>query len=83
MHPFHMGKLTDAERIDRYEEWAPFGASGGTYEVKGDTLITHNIVVKQVRGMTLTEEATIKFEGNSFVASTPNSDTQITCTRVR
>jgi hypothetical protein len=63
-------KLTDAEKIARYEEWAPFGASGGAYEVKGDTLVTHNIVAKQAGGMTITEEATVAFEGpDTFVAT--------------
>lgn len=59
----------------------------GTYEVKGNTLIEHNIVAKMVRGMTLTEEATITFGGDTFVASAapgqPNSDRQTTYTRVR
>jgi hypothetical protein len=80
-------KLTDAEKIARYEEWAPYAASAGTYEIKGNRLITHNVVAKMVRGMTLTEEAAIKFEGNTFVASPlpgqPNSDRQTTYTRVR
>jgi hypothetical protein len=76
-------KLTEAEKIARYEEWDPFRASAGTYEVKGNTIITHNIVAKLAKGMTATEEATIKFEGNTFVASAPNGDTQITYTRVR
>jgi hypothetical protein len=80
-------KLTDAEKIARYDEWAPFAASAGTYEVRGNTLVTHNVVAKMVRGMTLTEQATIKFEGDTFVASPkpgePNSDRQTTYTRVR
>jgi len=80
-------KPTDTEKIALYDEWAPYAASAGTYEVKGNTLITHNIVAKMVRGMTLTEEATIKFEGDTFVASPmpgqPNSDRQTTYTRVR
>ncbi len=80
-------KLTDAEKIARYEEWALYAASAGTYEVKGDTLITHNVVAKMVRGMTLTEQAEIKFEGDTFVArpkpGQPNSDRQTTYTRLR
>lgn len=80
--------LTDAEKIAFYNEWAGYAASAGTYEIKGDTLINHNILAKMVRGMTLTEEATIlNFDGNSFVASPrpggPNSDRQTTYTRVR
>ena len=81
--------LTDAEKATRYDEWAPFSASAGAYELKGDTLITHNIVAKQVRGMTLTEEATIKFTGDTFVATAksppgaPAGERQTTYTRVR
>jgi hypothetical protein len=74
---------TDAEKIAKYDEWAPFAASGGTYEVKGNTLITHNVVAKQVKGVTATEEATITFEGDSFVAGGPDSQTRLTYTRVR
>ena len=79
--------LTDAEKIALYNEWAAYGASAGTYEVKGNTWINHNVLAKMVRGMTLTEEATItKFDGNSFVVSgSPDkpSDVQTTYTRVR
>src|SRR5579863_2936576 len=61
--------LTDAEKIALYNEWAAYAASAGTYEVRGNTIINHNIVAKMVRGMTLTEEAIIlKFDGNSIVA---------------
>jgi hypothetical protein len=28
-------KLTDAEKIARFEQWAPFVANSGTYEIKG------------------------------------------------
>jgi len=80
--------LTDAEKIAYYDEWAGYAASAGTYEVKGNTIINHNILAKMVRGMTLTEEATIiSFDGNSFTATpksgNPNSDRQTTYTRVR
>jgi hypothetical protein len=30
--------LTDAEKIARYEQWGPFIAIAGTYEIKGSTL---------------------------------------------
>jgi len=80
--------LTDAEKIAFYNEWAGYAASAGTYEVKGNTIINHNILAKMVRGMTLTEEAIIvSFDGNSFVAKpkpgNPNSDRQTTYTRLR
>ena len=80
--------LTDAEKIAFYNEWAGYAASAGTYEVKGNTIINHNILAKMVGGMTLTEEAVIlNFDGSSFVATpksgNPNSDRQTTYTRVR
>jgi len=80
--------LTDAEKIAFYNEWAGYAASAGTYEVKGDAMINHNILAKMVRGMTITEEAIIlNFDGNSFVAKpkpgNPNSDRETTYTRVR
>ncbi|WP_130618091.1 hypothetical protein [Dyella amyloliquefaciens] len=74
---------TDAEKIAKYDEWAPFIASGGTYEVEGNTVITHNVVAKQVKGMTQTEEVVVTFYGDSFVTGTPNDKLQVTYTRVR
>jgi hypothetical protein len=87
--PADPSTLTDAEKIARYNEWAPFGAAAGTYEVKGDTIVTHNIVAKQAGGMTLTEEATFKFEGpDTFVATAKiepgvPAGRQTTYTRIR
>ena len=80
-------KPTDAEKIALHDEWAPFGALAGSYEVRGNTLFTHNFVAKNVRGMTLTEKAASRFEGDTFVAhplpSEPNSDRETTYTRVQ
>ncbi|HKD46911.1 MAG TPA: hypothetical protein VKB67_04450 [Rhizomicrobium sp.] len=84
--PKDPAKLTDAEKIARYDEWAPFTASAGTYEVKGNKLIAHIVVAKAARNMTLSEEVTIKFEGDTFVASSPPgspNNEQTTYTRVR
>lgn len=81
--PKDLAHPTDAEKIAKYDEWAPFVASGGTYEVKGNTLITHNVVAKQVKGMTQTEEVVITLDGDSFVTGGPDSQTRLTYTRVR
>ncbi|HET7085142.1 MAG TPA: hypothetical protein VFI23_10250 [Rhizomicrobium sp.] len=86
--PKDLAHPTDAEKVAFYNEWAGYGASAGTYEVKGNTIVNHNIVAKMVRGMTLTEEALIlNFDGNSFIArpkpGSPNSDRETTYTRVR
>jgi hypothetical protein len=84
-------KPTDAEKLAKYEEWAPYSASGGTYEVKGDRIITHNVVAKQAGGTTATEEAIIvKFSNNTLVvrplatpAGPPGEAVERTYTRVR
>ena len=82
-------RLTDAEKLARYDEWAPFGASAGTYEVNGDTIVTHNLVAKQVRGVGITEEATFRFNGPDVFVATAKSEPgvsagrQTTYTRVR
>jgi hypothetical protein len=81
-------QLTDAEKIARHDEWASFGAVAGTYEMRGDTLFTHSMVAKNVRGMTLTERAAIRqINAGSFVATPlagePNSGRQTTYARIR
>jgi hypothetical protein len=81
--PKDPARLTDAEKIARYDEWAPFKASAGTYEVIGNRLVTHNVVAKQAKGMTITEEVQFTFAGNSFLVRPPGSNTQLTYTRVR
>ena len=81
-------QLTDAEKIARYTEWAPFGAGAGTYELRGNTLLTHNIVAKAARNMTLTERVIIEqIDEDTFVATPPpgepNAGRQTTYARVR
>src|SRR5918994_3669017 len=45
------GKLTDAEKIAAYEEWNPFTANSGTFEVKGNTLTRRRLVAKNESAM--------------------------------
>jgi hypothetical protein len=45
-------KLTDSEKVARYEEWRPFGASSGAYEIAGSKLTRRVMVAKNVRVMT-------------------------------
>ena len=45
-------RLTDAEKIARYEESRPVNASSGAYEIKGSTIIKRSMVAKSVRVMT-------------------------------
>jgi len=51
--PRDPAKLTDAEKVALYQEWASLGATAGTYEIKGNTLVTRNEVAKMVRGVGL------------------------------
>lgn len=79
---------TDAEKIARHDEWSPFGASGGTYEVRDGTLVTHAVIAKNVGGMTLTEVATVRIiDRNTFVAAAPpgqpNAGRESTYIRIR
>jgi hypothetical protein len=44
--------LTDAEKIARYDQWAPFTANAGTYEINGSALVRRPFVAKNVDVMT-------------------------------
>ncbi len=68
--------LTDSEKIARYEQWEPFTANSGTYEIKGSTLIRRAIGAKNVEVMTR-ETPTIlefKFEGPNALWLIPPPD---------
>jgi hypothetical protein len=71
----------------RRQESASFGAAAGTYEIKGDTLVTRNDVAKMVRGVGLVEQAIVKLQGNTFTAQPkpgePKAGRATTYTRVR
>lgn len=67
--PKEPGKLTDAEKIARFEQWAPFRANAGTYELKGSTLTMNVMVAKSQERMTsaATVTAEIKLEGSNIL----------------
>ena len=67
--------LTDAEKIARYEQWGPFTANSGTYEIKGTTLTMRPIVAKSVQVMTgqTPQEMTFKLEGPNTLWLTPSA----------
>jgi hypothetical protein len=44
--PQGQGTLTDAQKIERYDHWAPFVANAGTYTIKGNTVMTKPLVAK-------------------------------------
>jgi hypothetical protein len=80
------GNLTDAEKIARYEQWAPFIANAGTYEVKGSTLTLHAMVAKNPDAMTtaatpMTWE--LKLEGPNAFWLIPPADRATTSARVK
>lgn len=67
------GKPTDAEKLARYELWAPVIADAGTYELKGTTLIQRQIVNKNGMPVERTREIKIEDGGDTLVeiASVP------------
>ena len=60
-------KLTDAEKVARYEDWLPVTANSGTYEVKGTTLTRRPLVAKgsPAPGTNTDAVREVKFEGNN------------------
>ena len=82
-------KPTDAEKIAAYAQWDPLTANSGTYEIKGNTVITRPIVAKNetvMAGPVATRE--FKLEGNTLwlttrsAAGQPVSETRTRLTRV-
>ncbi|MFZ0064137.1 MAG: hypothetical protein WAL47_19050 [Pyrinomonadaceae bacterium] len=77
--------LTDAEKIARYEQWSPFMANSGTYEVKGTTLQMHPIVAKSVEVMTSGTPITweLKLEAPNTLWLIPPADRATTDARLK
>jgi hypothetical protein len=81
-------KLTDAEKIARFEAWERFTANSGTYEVKGGTLTTTPIVAKNPSVMGRTQTREFKLAGSTLTlisksaTGQPASETRTTLTRV-
>ena len=55
-------KLTDTEKIAKYEEWRPLTANAGTYTIEGSRLIRHPIVAKNVDVMTRDTRVPLEFK---------------------
>lgn len=77
--------LTDAEKIARYEQWGPFIANAGTYEVKGSTLTLHATVAKNPDAMTTNATITweFKLEGANTFWLIPTAERATTSPRVK
>jgi hypothetical protein len=81
---------TDAEKLAKYQEWGPVAAQGGTYELKGSTLVRQASVAKNVAaiGSTAKTESEIKLTGNTLVmvtkspAGQPAREQRLTLSRV-
>jgi hypothetical protein len=89
--PKDSNKLTDAEKLAKFEEWDGLTGQAGTFDVKGTTLTRHPTVAKNVAVMTtdgpIAQE--FKLKGDSLVlisksaAGRPASETRTMLTRVR
>lgn len=84
------GKLTEAEKIAAHDEWQPFTANSGSFEVKGSTLTRRRLVAKNEFAMgsapPLVEQ--FKLEGDTlWITSDPpnaqGTQTRYKLTRVR
>lgn len=81
-------KLTDAEKMARYEAWNAFTANSGTYQTSGSTLTTRPMVAKNpgVMGTSATRE--FKIDGKTLTliqksaAGQPASQTTTKLTRL-
>ena len=87
--PKDPAKLTDAEKMARYEVWDAFTANSGTYQVSGNTLTTRPVVAKNpgvMKGPVATRD--FRIVGNTLTltqksaAGQPASETRTTLTRV-
>ena len=65
-------KLTDAEKLTRYEQWSRFAANAGTYDVKGTTLTLRPLVAKNetVMAKNFSIESEFKLDGNTLWLTT-------------
>jgi hypothetical protein len=81
------GKPTDAEKIARYQVWAPVIAQAGTYELKGNVVTQRNLVAKGpltvvVREVRLEDGGKTMVEIQKSASGQPVSETRRTFTRV-
>jgi hypothetical protein len=76
--PKDPNKLTDAEKLARYEQWAPLGVQCGRYTVKGNTYVHHPIIQKAPpeKGTTYPDQNPVEFrvEGNTLVQFVKTAD---------
>ena len=66
--------LSDAEKIARCEQWRPFAAHAGTYEINGSILIRRPGVAKNPNLMTRESRMEFKLEGRNILWLIPLPD---------
>ena len=89
--PKDAARPTDADKIALFDEWRPFVAQSGTFEVKGTTVTRHALVAKNVDTMSPGNSDSREFtiEGDTLwlisraPAGQPASETRTKLTRVR
>jgi hypothetical protein len=80
---------SDADKLARFDEWAPTQAQAGTYELKGATLTRHPQVAKNVNAMASPNVQEITIKGNTLTmvsqapAGQPPGTQTVTMTRVK
>ena len=87
--PANPNKLTDADKVARFEAWDVLTANSGTYTVKGSTLTTRPLVAKNPSVMTgPVQNREFKIEGSNLTlvaksaAGQPVSQTTTKLTRI-
>src|SRR5262249_599390 len=87
--PKDPAKLTDAEKMARYEAWDALTANSGTYQVSGNVLTTRPLVAKNPAVMTgPANTREFRIQGNTLTltqksaAGQPVSETRVTLTRL-
>ena len=73
--PVDPAKLTDAEKLARYEVWDVFSANAGTYQVSGNTVTLNAIVAKNLAVMARPgTPRDFKMEGNTMTLIQKSAD---------
>jgi hypothetical protein len=75
--------LTDSEKLASYEQWRPFTAQSGTYDLQGSTLSLHVIVAKNVSPKPVSRAWELKFEGPDAFWMIPTPDRAATEPRMK
>jgi len=75
--------LTDAEKIARYEQWRPFNANAGSYEIKGSTITIRPIVAKNANLMGGSHVVEFKLEGTNTLWLIPIPEEAATEPRIK